>query len=113
MKAYALRHTVTQKFMPCRMFKSAGAGWSYWEPTSDKPEDAPFDPNPRIFWTEQAARNARTAWAQGTWKRHQGQDGGTFDSPPEYYDELEVRTPPSPRSANDLEIVTFSMELIS
>lgn len=112
MKAYALRHIGTQKFMPCRMFKSAGAGWSYWEPTSDKIEDVPFDPNPRIFWTEQAARNARTAWAQGTWKRHQGTYSIAWD-PPEHYDELSVNPPAVYRSVNDLEIVTLSMEIIS
>lgn len=101
---YAIRHKPSLEWMPARMNKS-GAGWSYWTPGNA--DDKPFDANPRLFYTLQSARNALTMWLQGEWKREQGNDGGSYFNPPEYYDEMTVNASPIPRVRADMEIVPF------
>lgn len=106
MIVYAIRHKPCREWMPARMNKS-GAGWSYWTPGST--DDKPFDAHPRLFFTLQSARNALTMWLQGVWKRDQGNDGGSYFNPPEYYDEMTVNAPPTPRVRANMEIVWFDL----
>lgn len=104
MITYAIRHKPTGAFMPCRMSRCGFGGWSWWTPTG---KDQPFDANPRIFYTLQAARNALTAWLQGAW-RQETRDSGSWEFP-ETYTELVPDEPPAPRSREDMEIVTFDL----
>lgn len=106
MNAYAIRHKATGKYMPCRMTRCGFGGWSWWVPTSQKPNDKPFDEHPRIFWTEQAARNALTAWLQGAWRQEERSEG--WESP-ETYTELVPEAPPEPRAREDMEIVALQV----
>lgn len=105
MKVYALRHKATGEFMPAKMFRTASRGWSHWAPGPKV--EAPYDANPRLFFTHKGADNSRVLWAQGVFKRHVGSYTG-FDSV-EHYDETEVVAPPTPRHKDDLEIVTYEL----
>ena len=106
MKVWTLRHKPTGRFMPCRMFKRNAGGWSYWNPHEEPPGYVPFDRNPRVFFTLQAARNARAAWAAGEWKR--GMTVGGFLEPPE---ETHPHPHPVQRNRDDLEIVEGDLVL--
>jgi len=109
---YAIRHKPTQQFMPTRLNRSPG-GWSHWSPGYVHPEygeDKPHDPNPRLFFTPIAARNALAMWLQGCWYRSQGTSNGSYWDPPEPYDEMTVELPPAPRRREDMEIVRFTLE---
>lgn len=97
---YALRHTATGMCMP----QLKGAGYSYWEPTLDDHAGL----HPRIFFSLQSARNARSAWAQGCWKREQG-TSYDWEGTPDGYDEMSVAAPPVPRALLDLEIVKLTL----
>lgn len=82
----------------------SGAGYSYWEPTRDNHDGL----RPRLFFTLQSARNARSAWAQGCWKRDQG-TSYDWEGTPEDYDDVTVNEPPVPRALLDLEIVALEL----
>lgn len=97
---YALRHKATGLCMP----QLNGGGYSYWEPMTDNHAGL----RPRLFFSLQSARNARSAWAQGCWKREQCT---TYDweGTPDSYDDMVVNAPPVPRALTDLEIVTLEL----
>ena len=110
MIVYAIRHKPTQQFMPTRLNRSPG-GWSHWSPGYVHPEygeDKPHDPNPRLFFTPIAARNALAMWLQGTWKRDRGTAWNLEG--PEDWDHVLVNPPPAPRRREDMEIVRFTLE---
>ena len=96
---YALRHAATGLCMPALN----GAGYSYWEPTRDDHTNL----RPRLFFTLKSAQNARSAWAQGCWKRESGA-GNNWECP-ESYDEVVINDPPTPRALADLKIVTLEL----
>lgn len=62
---YAIQHKPSGNFMPARMFKQAGSGWSWWEPTETRSGYLPHDPNPRLFYSIESARNALGQWLRG------------------------------------------------
>ena len=111
MKVWTLKHVPTGKYMPCRMFKQAGQGWTYWNPYEDRVGYIAFDQNPRIFYSLQSARNAKSAWCAGEWKKHTVTDGdwetGYFDYPSEPV----PQTPERPRSRDELLIVEGELVL--
>lgn len=98
---YALRHVATGLCMP----QLRGAGYSYWEPTTDDHTHL----RPRLFFSIQSARNARSAWAQGCWRLDRGT---TYDweGTPDCWDEMFIDKPPVPRALGDLEIVTLELK---
>lgn len=111
MKVYAIRHKPTGNWMPARMYRTARAGWSNWEPAETRPGYLPHDPNPRVFFTAQSARNALTMWLLGAWKRGTYQEGDwetgyyTADGDPEPH------KPDAPRNRDDMEIVAGELSL--
>ena len=107
MKAWAIKHRPTGNWMPARMYRTARAGWSNWDPLEERPGYKPFDPHPRIFFTLQSARNALTAWLAGEWKRETGITDHYFD--PEPFDDLLVSEPANPRRREDMEIVDLEI----
>lgn len=66
---YAIQHKPSGNFMPARMFKQAGSGWSWWEPTETRSGYLPHDPNPRLFYSIESARNALGQWLRGPLRR--------------------------------------------
>ena len=109
MNVYAIRHKPTGSWMPARMFRTSGKGWSYWAP-ADPSSDKPYNKNPRIFYTLQSARNALTAWLQGEWVRGTVREG---DWETGYYEvdaEPIPNNPPVERKRDDMEIVIFHLE---
>ncbi len=107
MKIWSIRHKPSGAFMPARMYRTAGSGWSYWDPLETRPGYRAFDTNPRVFFTLQAARNALTAWLAGEWKREQVVSNSYFD--PEPYDDLSVAEPTTLRRREDMEIVAGNL----
>lgn len=107
MIVYALRHKATGKFMPSKMFRTSSAGFSYWNPHEMRPGYLPHDQNPRIFFSRQSAKNAKSMWEAGEWKKEVSQP--TYFEP---WSELlgnSVNEPESPRAKGDLEIVTMTL----
>lgn len=104
---FALRHVATGRFMPARMYRTSGAGWSYWNPHETREGWKPHDENPRIFFTHQSAKNAAAMWTAGEWKRHRG-TSYSFDGV-DNFDYLEVKTPEAPRRRGDLEVVALML----
>lgn len=107
MKVYALRHKATGAFMPARMFRNAGRGWSHWSPGVEGAE-APYDASPRLFSTRKGAENSRVLWAAGVWERNVGTTYSYYDGP-EDYDETVPTAPPAPRHKDDLEVVAYEL----
>ena len=105
MRAFAIRHIPTGKFMPCRMYSTSRGGWSYWDPAHDADV---YDRNPRLFFTKQGAANALTMWLQGEWKRSSGVHYD-FEGSPDYYDEVAPFEPPTPRVRFQMEVVPFDL----
>ena len=62
---YGIRHMPSGNFMPVRMFKQSGAGFSWWEPSDTCPGYQPFDPNPRLFFSLRSAKAALRMWLRG------------------------------------------------
>lgn len=96
MKVFTIRHLGTNTFMPCRMFRTSGRGWSTWDPRDSAYSG--FDKNPRIFFSERAARLAIVSWAQGI--RVNEQFGTMFDE--------ETRTVIKPVRGRD----QFNLEIV-
>lgn len=108
MKVWIIRHKPTGKPMPARMFRTAASGWSFWNPYEKRPGYRPHDENPRIFFSEQAARNALAMWLQGEWKKQFS--SVTYFEPSEY----EGNAPSVPeleRKREDMEIVAGELVL--
>lgn len=113
---YAIKHIPTGNLMPARMFKQAGSGWSWWEPTETRPGYKPHDPNPRLFFTRASAANALGQWLRGPLNR-QDVNMGSVDcsvpwSPDEYRTEVCAVDPEfldthPPRRREDMEIMEF------
>lgn len=101
---YAIRHKPTESYMPARMFKQSGAGWSYWEPTDvgNKLGLLGVDRNPRLFFSHAAAALAANAWLRGQWECGYGVDGERLSPRPGAPDGPE-------RRAEDIEIVEFKL----
>lgn len=70
--------------------------------------DAAVPGSVRLFPTAKGADNARVAWAAGVRKRHYGFTSGTWDNPPEHYDETEVED--KGRNKGMLEVVPMIVE---
>lgn len=97
MKVYVIRHKLSGKFMPARMFRTTNRGASWWEPGTS----VPHDPSPRIFPTAHAARSALGQWLLGPVEKFQTQ--GYEDPYPEV--EMQHVAPAAPRVREDMEIV--------
>lgn len=105
MKLYGIRHKPTGNYMPAKMFRTSGAGYSYWEPTGVDGFGG-HDQGPRLFQTEHAAKVALGQWLAGRWGPSHTQ--GAYFDPPEY-EGLVARKPIAPRVREDMEIVAFSL----
>lgn len=109
MEVFAIRHKPTQSWMPARMFKTIGRGWSYWTPGDTVEGLDGFDKNPRIFFTKRSAQNALGAWLNGRWEAQTGTDGDwetgyfTVDIGPA------PMKPPVERKREDMEIVSLTL----
>lgn len=108
MKVFVIRHKPTGKYMPSRMFRTRGSGWSHWEPTETRPGYLPHDQNPRIFFSWKSASNALTMWLAGRWKT--GHTSGSYFEPPESTGP-EPYAPDQPRQRDDMEIVEVELAL--
>lgn len=101
MKYYAIRHIPTGKFMPTRVFRSAGRGWSYWEPTGYNGLGGFPSSPPRLFEEKQPAQLALNIWLKGP-------VGSDPESGARVYNK-----PPIPRIKSDMEIVPMSLTAMS
>lgn len=113
---YAIRHKPTGNFMPARMFKQSGFGWSWWEPTETRVGYVAFDQNPRLFFSFASACNALGQWLRGPLNKrvvdYGSQDCSVPFSPPETGWEVmnaEVGTGYPKRRREDMEIVTLQV----
>lgn len=114
MRAYAIRHKPTGKFMPTRMYRTASGGWSHWLPLADG-QVAPdgwygcdgFDKSPRLFFSPIGARNALTAWLSGV-HATETEDQGNYEMP-EMVRVTKVQAPPVARRREDMEIVAYEL----
>jgi len=107
---YAIKHIQTGNLMPARMFKHAGSGWSWWEPTETRPGYKPHDPNPRLFFTRASAANALGQWLRGPLNRQEVKLAGGPMEMDEY--RTEVGTTDSehpPRRREDMVLVSFML----
>jgi hypothetical protein len=95
---YAIREKGTDKYLPgLKRGRVRLRGFSFTEPVSGEA--------PRIFHTKQSARNALTAWLQGTWHTHTISSGF-------YGEDTDVYTEPKPvesRKRERMEIVEFNL----
>lgn len=112
MEVFAIKHKPTGEYMPARMSRTSSRGWSHWVP-GPAPDGwggcDGYDKNPRVFFTLQSARNALTAWLKGMHNCSRGTTSGTWDSPPESYEVIEIAAPPVERKREDMEIVTLEL----
>ena len=94
MKAYAVRHKPSGKFIP-RLETGKRRGGSHLEPSSER--------EPRLFFNRLAARAFLSNWLQGIFKQsnYQGYDG-------DYIDTLQVIPQPH-RKKDEMEIVEFDL----
>lgn len=100
-EVFVVQHKATKLCMP-RMDRG---GYTWWEPLRhDHTGEVP-----RIFFSAIGAQRAIAAWANGNWKRHQGKDVDTPNGPGEWYDELEIKKPKSPRAKTDLEVLRLEL----
>lgn len=114
---HAIKHVPTDTFMPARMFRSFShsGGWTWWEPHETRPGYTPHDPNPRLFYSLQSARNALTAWLRGPLTRQEVEDGSidcsaTFSSPDYHTEVLPAKHSEAlPRSRSAMLIVAFDL----
>lgn len=109
MIVYALRHKATGKFMPSRMYRTAAAGYSFWNPHETRPGWLPHDQNPRIFFTLQSAKNAKAMWGAGEWRKHYSSVDCSVPFGPEELVGVAPDTPETPRAKDDLEIVVMTL----
>lgn len=104
---YAIQHKPSGNFMPARMFKQAGSGWSWWEPTETRSGYLPHDKNPRLFYSIESARNALGQWLRGPLRKHH-HCGDVYDD-----DYTEVRAAEGEQSParvrSHMEIVAFNL----
>lgn len=100
MIVYTLRHKATGKFMPARMYRTSAAGFSFWNPYETRPGWVPHEPNPRVFFTRQSAKNAKAMWEAGEWRKRFG---------PDEFIGIATDTPENPRAKDDLEIVVMTL----
>ncbi len=106
-EGFAIRHIPTGEYMPCRMFRCRGGGWSHWIPGPAPDGWAGcngFDKNPRIFFTLRSAQNALTAWLMGVHRREVG-TSHDWEGTPDGYDDHIIDDAPVPRVRADMEIV--------
>jgi hypothetical protein len=99
---YAIRERNTDRYLPAmKMIGSSSRvrhrGFSFTDPVSGQA--------PRLFYTKQSARNALTAWLQGTWKTETVRSGF-------YGEDTDVYTVPTKvegRKRELMEIVEFNL----
>ena len=103
MKLFGIRHIPSGKFMPATMGNGMSRGWTNWDPTLESAEVY----TPRLFVHRASASKALSAWLTGVYVRSTGRTSGTPDSPPEYYDDVEVFAPEVPRVRAEMEVVAF------
>lgn len=112
MRTYAIRHIPTGAFMPSRMFRSRGGGWSNWIPQTPAPDGwrgcDGFDKNPRVFFTKRSVQNALTAWLMGVHRRETW-SGHDWEGIPDSSDEHVIVDGPLPRLREEMEIVEFDL----
>lgn len=108
MKVYALRHKATGKFMPVRMYRTSGAGWSFWNPYETRPGYLPHDQNPRLFFTKKSAQNAKSMWEKGEWIQRYSRPT-LFDPSEEPIGPAAKMPAENPRQKDDLEIVEMRL----
>lgn len=114
MIVYAIRHAPTGNLMPARMFRQAGSGWSWWEPTETRPGYLPHDTHPRLFFTRASAANALGQWLRGPLQKREVGRGymswGEEDSRTEVgaaeHDPLDLYPP---RRREDMVLVPFTL----
>lgn len=99
---YAVRHNPTGGFIP-RSTGRQGRGGSHLEPV---PPESSGHARPRFFETARAARVFLSGWVKGKVISSSGYDSFTG----EYWDSLNVVPVPG-RSAGDMEVVEFSVNL--
>jgi hypothetical protein len=112
---FAIRHKATGKFMPQRLFKKNGAGFTYWEPHDNTPNGyGGVTTVPRLFNNRQGVRQAINAWERGHASKLTFQERESWEMPEEYTVEAGVtydsKLLPHPRKPGDLEIVTFTLK---
>lgn len=100
---YALRHKPTGKYMPARMTKAGRAGWSWWDPASM--HNSGVGPQPRLFTTPIAVKNAAAMWLKGTASAVTSTDweSGHTEVEGVAYDKVKGR------KRDDLEIIEFEL----
>lgn len=105
MIVYAIRHKPTGAFMPARMFRTHGRGWTHWIPEPEGKEYGlqGYDKNPRIFWTRRTANNAITMWLKGPMEQVNTGEGWDQSST------LETVKPKVPRKSEEIELVLFNL----
>ena len=99
MYTYAIRRKSDGYYMPAHRPSKPGKTYSW-----DEPEEKGGSLGPRLFPSEQSARNALTAWLQGTWEMSYIDD---------YY-LISIPNGPVPskqpnRNREDMEIVRFHL----
>lgn len=97
---YAIRHKLTGHFLPPPIGRS-GKGGSWTEPTEGPP---------RLFHKRRNAEIALRAWLKGIHKRTV-EEWGSMDALEPQYDEGINIEPQPHRKAEDMEIVTLSLEI--
>lgn len=111
MKVWTLKHLPTGRFMPCRMFKQMGSGWTYWNPYEERSGYVAHDQNPRVFFSLQSARNAKAAWCAGEWRKAKFQDGDWEHGYEDYPAEPQPTMPERTRTRDELMIVEGELVL--
>lgn len=109
MIVYCLRHKATGKWMPARMYRTSAAGFSFWNPYETRPGWVPHEPNPRIFFTRQSAKNAKAMWEAGEWRKRFGPADCSMPFGPEEFIGIAPAAPENPRAKGDLEIVAMTL----
>lgn len=98
---WAIRHIPTQTFMPARL------------PSTSCEFDAPDGVwEPRLFYSERAAKNCATCWSQGPWVKHTYTESEGWE-----YRSYTAEDPPRPaktstdRKREDLEVLAVQLTL--
>ena len=97
-KGYAIRHKPTGEFMPAKMSKNSGRGFSFWEPAAGPIYTA----IPRLLDTEKQAKLVLAGWLAGKWE-YEWSRSGEYGEEEECY--IAPQRPEIERKREDMEIV--------
>jgi hypothetical protein len=100
MEYYALRHVLTQRFMPAHISRGSSRGYTCWEPYDLPSRYA----TPRLFTSKRGAQQARAAWAKGRHVRSYANTDSFCDG-----EIIVVEDPIEPRSKDDFELVRVTL----